>query len=150
VATRLGGRGRFCAGGRLPGWGGWNGANPAPAGGWPMGSEPVLALLREDGVQSPPAAPDVYLAHQGETADVLAGTGAEALRDAGLEGGVHCGGGSFKAQGEKADSRGAACAGIIGDDEAAASAATLKPLRGGAQQLVALADLAQQIFCLKN
>jgi len=150
VTTRLGAQGTICAGGRFDGLIGQIGGKPAPACGFAMGIERLLALLQEDGMQSPPAAPDVYLAHQGETADVLAGTVAEALRDAGLKVVLHCGGGSFKAQMKKADSSGAACAVIIGDDEAAASAATLKPLRGGAQQLVALADLAQQIFCLKN
>ena len=150
VTTRLGAQGTICAGGRFDGLIEQIGGKPAPACGFAMGIERLLALLQEDGMQSPPAVPDVYLAHQGEAADVLASTVAEALRDAGLKVVLHCGGGSFKAQMKKADSSGAACAVIIGDDEAATNAAMLKPLRGGAQQRVALADLAQQIVGLKN
>ena len=150
VTTRLGAQGTICAGGRFDGLIEQIGGKPAPACGFAMGIERLLALLQEDGMQNPPLPLDVYLVHQGEAADALASVTAEALRDAGLRVLLHCGGGSFKAQMKKADSSGAACAVIIGDDEAAASAATLKPLRGGAQQLVALADLAQQIFCLKN
>ena len=46
---------------------------------------------------------------------------------------------------KKADGSGAQCAIIVGDDEAAANAVTLKPLRGGEQERVALQDLQQKI-----
>ena len=145
VTTRLGAQGTICAGGRFDGLIEQIGGKPAPACGFAMGIERLLALLQEDGMQNPPLPPDVYLVHQGEAADALASVTAEALRDAGLRVLLHCGGGSFKAQMKKADSSGAACAVIIGDDEAAAGAATLKPLRGGEQQRVGGADLPQRI-----
>jgi len=145
VTTRLGAQGTICAGGRFDGLIEQIGGKPAPACGFAMGIERLLALLQEDGMQNPPLPPDVYLVHQGEAADALASVTAEALRDAGLRVLLHCGGGSFKAQMKKADSSGAACAVIIGDDEAAAGAATLKPLRGGEQQRVGVADLPQRI-----
>ena len=145
VTTRLGAQGTICAGGRFDGLIEQIGGKPAPACGFAMGIERLLALLQEDGMQNPPLPLDVYLVHQGGAADALASVTAEALRDAGLRVLLHCGGGSFKAQMKKADSSGAACAVIIGDDEAAAGAATLKPLRGGEQQRVGVADLPQRI-----
>ncbi|GAB1232535.1 histidine--tRNA ligase [Ferrigenium sp. UT5] len=146
VTTRLGAQGTICAGGRFDGLIGQIGGKPAPACGFAMGIERLLALLQDDGMSPPAAALHVYLVHQGEAADALASGVAETLRDAGLKVALHCGGGSFKAQMKKADGSGAACAVIIGDDEAVAHTATLKPLRGGGeQQRVAVAELPQRI-----
>jgi len=75
---------------------------------------------------------------------------AEQLRDAGLRVLLHCGGGSFKSQMKKADASNASCAVIIGDDEARAGMATLKPLRGGEQVKVALGELPGKINGLFN
>ncbi|MBI5918170.1 MAG: histidine--tRNA ligase [Nitrosomonadales bacterium] len=146
VTTRLGAQGTICAGGRYDGLVAQIGGKPAPACGFAMGVERLLALLQEDGMLNPPAPLDVYVVHQGEQASVFATLVAEALRDADLRVLLHCGGGSFKSQMKKADGSHAACAVIIGDDEAAAQEVTLKPLRGGGEQgRVALAGLAQQI-----
>jgi histidyl-tRNA synthetase len=145
VTTRLGAQGTICAGGRYDGLIEQIGGKPAPAMGFAMGVERLLALLQEDGMLNPPAPLDVYVVHQGEQAGAFATVAAEALRDAGLRVLLHCGGGSFKSQMKKADGSGAAVAVIIGDDEAAANEVTLKPLRGGEQGRVALAGLAQKI-----
>ncbi|MBI5658292.1 MAG: histidine--tRNA ligase [Nitrosomonadales bacterium] len=145
VTTRLGAQGTVCAGGRFDGLFGQLGGKPAPACGFAMGIERLLALLREDGMENPPAPLDVYLVHQGELADKLAGVAAEQLRDAGLRVLLHCGGGGFKSQMKKADASNACCAVIIGDDEARAGQATLKPLRGGEQVCVALGELPGRI-----
>jgi histidyl-tRNA synthetase len=147
VTTRLGAQGTICAGGRYDGLVEQIGGKPAPACGFAMGIERLLALLQEDGMKNPQAPLDVYLVHQGEQAGKLASTVAEQLRDADLKVVLHCGGGSFKSQMKKADGSGAACAVIIGDDEALAGQATLKPLRdgGGEQQRVALTELQQKI-----
>ena len=76
----------------------------------------------------------------------MAGVLAEQLRDAGLRVVLHCGGGSFKSQMKKADGSGARFALIIGDDEAQAGLATLKPLRGDGEQMkVAQTELSQVI-----
>jgi histidyl-tRNA synthetase len=145
VTTRLGAQGTICAGGRFDGLIEQIGGKPAPAMGFAMGVERLLALLQEDGM-TPPAAPlDVYVVHQGEQAQVLAWQAAELLRDAGARVLLHCGGGSFKSQMKKADASGAVCAVIVGDDEAAANAVTLKPLRGGEQEQVAMAALQDKI-----
>ncbi|BBE50380.1 Histidine--tRNA ligase [Ferriphaselus amnicola] len=148
VTTRLGAQGTICAGGRYDGLVAQIGGKPAPACGFAMGVERLLALMQEDGMQNPPMPLDVYLVHQGEQASAFATLVAEALRDADLRVLLHCGGGSFKSQMKKADSSGAVCAVIIGDDEAAANEVTLKPLRGGEQGKVALAVLAQKIKAL--
>ena len=146
VTTRLGAQGTICAGGRFDGLIEQIGGKSAPACGFAMGIERLLALLQEDGMQNPRAPLDVYLVHQGELAGELASSLAEQLRDAGLNVMLHCGGGSFKSQMKKADGSGALCAVIIGDDEAQAGQATLKPLRGGGEQArVALTELQQKI-----
>ncbi|MFH2135581.1 MAG: histidine--tRNA ligase [Pseudomonadota bacterium] len=145
VTTRLGAQGTICAGGRFDGLIEQIGGKPAPAMGFAMGVERLLALLQEDGMVPPAAALDVYVVHQGEQAQVLAWKAAEFLRDAGVRVLLHCGGGSFKSQMKKADSSGAVCAVIIGDDEAAANAVTLKPLRGGEQERVAMTELQGKI-----
>jgi histidyl-tRNA synthetase len=145
VTTRLGAQGTICAGGRFDGLIEQIGGKPQPACGFAMGIERLLALLQEDGMENPPAPLDVYLVHQGEQADGIAHVVAEQLRDAGLKVLLHCGGGSFKSQMKKADGSNAICAVIIGDDEAAAGDATLKPLRGGEQVRVALPELPHRI-----
>jgi histidyl-tRNA synthetase len=146
VTTRLGAQGTICAGGRYDGLIEQIGGKPAPACGFAMGIERLLALLQEDGMAAPLAPLEVYLVHQGEQAQGLAWRVAENLRDAGLKVLLHCGGGSFKSQMKKADASGAALAVIIGDDEAAADAVMLQPLRGGGeQQRVAVPVLVQKI-----
>jgi histidyl-tRNA synthetase len=145
VTTRLGAQGTICAGGRYDGLIEQIGGKPAPACGFAMGVERLLALMQEDGMQNPPAPLDVYVVHQGEQAQNLAWRMAEDLRDAGLRVLLHCGGGSFKSQMKKADASAAICALVIGDDEVAANAVMLKPLRGGEQQRVELNELQQKI-----
>lgn len=148
VATRLGAQGTICAGGRYDGLIEQIGGKPSAACGFAMGIERLLSLLQEDGKANPVAPLDVYLVHQGQLADAMAGMLAEQLRDAGLRVVLHCGGGSFKSQMKKADGSGAMCALIIGDDEAQLGQATLKPLRGGGEQVraaqVELAALIKQ------
>lgn len=137
VTTRLGAQGTICAGGRYDGLIEQIGGKPAPAIGFAMGVERLLALLQDDGVDFPREELDVYVVHQGELAGPYASQLAETLRDANLRVLLHCGGGSFKAQMKKADASGAAFALVIGDDEAQTKQVTVKPLRGGEQQRVA-------------
>jgi len=146
VVTRLGAQGTICAGGRYDGLIEQIGGKPAAACGFALGIERLLSLIQEDGKAFPFVSLDAYLVHQGELADSFAGTVAEQLRDKGLNVVLHCGGGSFKSQMKKADGSGAVCAIIIGDDEANAGQVTLKPLRGGGDQVrVAGAELPQEI-----
>ena len=145
VTDRLGAQGTVCAGGRYDGLVQQLGGKPAPACGYAMGVERLLALLVEVGVTPPADAPDVYLVNVGEAASRFAHVAAETLRDAGLDVVLHGGGGSFKSQMKKADASGARHAVIIGDDEAVAGEVTVKPLRGeGEQQRVALAAAVEK------
>ncbi len=135
VTTRLGAQGTVCAGGRYDSLVEQIGGKPAPACGYAMGVERLLALLQDQGFQPPTLAPDAYVIHAGDAASAMAPQVAEALRDAGLSAVLHCGGGSFKSQMKKADGSGARFALIIGDDEAAAGQVSLKPLREGGEQV---------------
>ncbi len=147
VTTRLGAQGTVCAGGRYDSLIEQIGGKPAPACGFAMGVERLLALMQEQAFVPPAEAPDAYVVHVGELADNIAHNVAERLRDEGLSTVLHCGGGSFKSQMKKADASGARYAVIIGDDEAQAGQASLKPLRGEGEQVrVAISELAEKLI----
>lgn len=129
VTDRLGAQGTVCAGGRYDGLITQLGGKAQPACGFAMGIERLLALWLEDRESSAQRAPDIFVAHHGEQAGRMAFKVAEELRSAGLTVLLHCGSASFKSQLKKADASGAELAVIIGEDEAAADAVTLKPLR---------------------
>lgn len=141
VTTRLGAQGTICAGGRYDGLVEQIGGKPSPATGFAMGVERLLALLLDDGMVLPKPQVDVYVVHQGELASRMASQVAEQLRDDNLSVLLHCGGGSFKSQMKKADSSGALVAVVIGDDEAQAGEVSVKPMQGGEQTRVGLANL---------
>jgi len=134
VTDQLGAQGTVCAGGRYDGLIEQLGGKPAPAAGFAMGIERLLALMEVAGTTLASPLPDAYIVHAGDTAQAFAWQVASALRGAGLAAVLHCGGGSFKSQMKKADASRARYAVIIGDDEAAAQQVTLKPLRGTAEQ----------------
>jgi histidyl-tRNA synthetase len=137
VTSRLGAQGTICAGGRYDGLVAQVGGKAAPACGFALGIERVLALLEEQGLRPQPPGADAYLVHQGEAAGRFAWMVAERMRDAGLHVTFHCGGGSFKSQMKKADASGARFAVIVGDDEAAAGRVSLKALRELKEQVQA-------------
>jgi histidyl-tRNA synthetase len=134
VTTSLGAQGTVCAGGRYDSLIEQIGGKPAPACGYAMGVERLLALIQEQGKPLPVLSPDVYLVHAGDAASAWAPLVAERLRDEGLAVVMHCGGGSFKSQMKKADASGARYAVIMGDDEAVANEVSLKPLREAGEQ----------------
>ncbi len=134
VTTQLGAQGTVCAGGRYDGLITQIGGKAAPAAGFAMGVERLIALMAGGSASMPPLAPDVYLVWSGEAAELHAWRVAESLRDAGVDVTLHAGGGSFKSQMKRADGSGARFAVIIGDDEAAAGQVTLKPLRDQQEQ----------------
>ncbi len=147
VTTRLGAQGTVCAGGRYDGLLAQIGGKPAPGAGFAMGVERLLALLAEGGVRAPQGGPDAYLVWSGAAAELHAWSVAERLRAAGVRLTMHCGGGSFKSQMKKADGSGARFAVIVGEDEAQAGQASLKPLREQSEQArVGVDDLAPLIL----
>jgi histidyl-tRNA synthetase len=87
---QLGAQGTVCGGGRYDGlisrrWA----ASPAPACGFAMGIERLLALWQDQGHKHEVVVPDAYMVHQGEAAAPLPSV-AEALRSAGFGGPAHC------------------------------------------------------------
>ncbi len=129
ITDRLGAQGTVCAGGRYDGLVEQVGGKPAPACGFAMGVERLLALMAESGAAVEAAVPDAYILRQGEAALPWGERVAEQMRDAGLTVILHCGGGSFKSQMKKADASGARYAVILGDDEAQSGLLSVKPLR---------------------
>ncbi len=136
VTDRLGAQGTVCAGGRYDGLVEQIGGKPAPACGFAMGVERLLALVADSGVALPVnTVADAYIVRQGDAATVYAEIVAERLRDAGLAVILHCGGGSFKSQMKKADASGARFAVLVGDDEAQAGVLSVKALRVEQEQV---------------
>jgi histidyl-tRNA synthetase len=151
VTTRLGAQGTVCAGGRYDGLLAQIGGKPAPGAGFAMGVERLLALLAEGGGRAPQGGPDAYLVWSGAAAELHAWSVAERLRAAGVRLTMHCGGGSFKSQMKKADGSGARFAVIVGDEEAQAGQASLKPLREQSEQArVGVDDLVPLILSARK
>jgi histidyl-tRNA synthetase len=146
ITDCLGAQGTVCAGGRYDGLVEQLGGKPAPACGFAMGVERLLALLAETGQTFAEPAPDAYIVNVGEAAGRFAQRAAETLRDAGLAVVLHGGGGSFKSQMKKADASGARHALIIGEDEAVAGELSIKPLRGGGEQRRVALDAAAMLL----
>jgi histidyl-tRNA synthetase len=143
VTGKLGAQGTVCGGGRYDGLFEQLGGKPYPAAGFAMGIERLIALMQDAGETAAPQI-DAYVVHQGERAAPLAFYAAEALRTAGFDVILHCGGGSFKAQMKRADASGAHYAVIIGDDEAASGEVSLKALREETPQQRVAADTAAE------
>jgi histidyl-tRNA synthetase len=143
VTDLLGSQGTVCGGGRYDGLIGQIGGKAAPAAGFAMGVERLLAVMEACDVPAASDAPHVYVVHQGDQASAMAPKVAEALRDAGLHVLMHCGGGGFKAQMRRADASGAIVAVIIGDDEAARGEVGVKTLREERPQAsIGMAEMA--------
>jgi histidyl-tRNA synthetase len=147
ITDQLGAQGTVCAGGRYDGLIEQIGGKPAPACGYAMGVERLLALMEGAGTTLADTPSDAYIIRVGQKAEGFGAQLAEQLRDAGLHVSLHCGGGSFKSQMKKADASGARFALIVGDDEAATGRVAIKPLRGGGGQR-SLAP-AEAIACLR-
>jgi histidyl-tRNA synthetase len=148
VTDKLGAQGTICAGGRYDGLIAQIGGKSAPACGFAMGVERILALMRESSTNEAHVVPDIYVVHQGDAATEFSWKVAELLRDQGFKVILHSGGGSFKAQMKKADASGARFAAIIGEDEVRAEQISIKPLREAAEQI--RTDLAEAVILLGN
>ena len=148
VTDQLGAQGTVCAGGRYDGLIEQLGGKPAPAAGFAMGIERLLALMDASGNAPATPVPDAYIVHVSDVAQTWAWQVAAALRAAGLAVVMHCGGGSFKSQMKKADASRARYAVILGENESASQHLTVKPLREMAEQV--RIDLAQTIDFLKK
>lgn len=129
VTDRLGAQGTVCGGGRYDGLIELLGGKPAPAVGFAIGIERLLDLWTQSAQTQVQPECQVYMIHQGDQAQRAAARVAENLRDAGLRVIVHAGSSGFKSQFKRADASGAQVAVILGGDELAANAASVKWLR---------------------
>lgn len=154
ITDKLGAQGTVAAGGRYDSLIEHLGGQPTRACGWAMGIERILGLLKEQQFMPETEDLDVYIVHQGEAASQQAFIIAEHLRDTGINVILHCNASnqatSFRFQLKHAVASGAAFAVILGEDEIASSAASVKPLRvcnvqiaGGEQQKVPMEDLTE-------
>jgi histidyl-tRNA synthetase len=140
VTTDLGAQGTVMGGGRYDGLVELMGG-PAMAGvGWAAGIERLAMLIHE-----PPAPPrPVALVPIGEAAEAFALRLAEDLRAHGV--GVDLGySGNLQRRLRRADRIGARAAVLLGEDELAKGAATVRDLDSGEQSEVALGDLAARL-----
>jgi len=129
ISPELGAQGTVCGGGRYDGLFAQLGGKPAPATGFAMGNERLLALLRDAGRNPAREAPHAYVLYQGEGTLEYAFALSEELRALGFRILLHAGGGGFKSQMKRADASGAAYALIVGEDELKAGDVAVKPLR---------------------
>ena len=147
ITDQLGSQGTVCGGGRYDYLIEQVGGKPAPAVGWALGLERVLALLEEQGVQLPEATPHAYAIVPEPNSLPLVLKHLRQLRALGVNVQMHAGSGegvgSMKTQFKKADSSGAAYALIFGTDELAQNTVSVKSLRdgGGAQRTESLEKL---------
>ena len=147
ITDQLGSQGTVCGGGRYDYLIEQVGGKPAPAVGWALGLERVLALLEEQGVQLPDATPDAYAIVPDASNLPLVLNYLRQLRALGVNVQMHAGSGegvgSMKSQFKKADTSGAAFALIFGADELGQNTVSVKPVRevGGAQRTESLANL---------
>jgi histidyl-tRNA synthetase len=143
VTTDLGAQGTVLAGGRYDGLVELMGGPAMPGVGWAAGIERLAMLIAEPATAARPIA----LVPLGEAAEQLALKLAEDLRDNGLA--VDLGySGNLARRMRRADRIGARAAVLIGDNELAQGAATVRDFDSGAQELVPLADLPGRLKML--
>lgn len=150
ISDSIGAQGTVCGGGRYDGLIELLGGKSAPAVGFAIGMERLLELYAQVNDVPAPAECDVYVVHQGDEAQRRAAGLAEEMRDAGLAVIVHAGASSFKAQFKRADASGARIAVILGADELAHGAASIKHLRGNFEAEQARVPFAKLVAVLKN
>jgi histidyl-tRNA synthetase len=143
VTTDLGAQGTVIGGGRYDGLVEVMGGPAMPGVGWAAGIERLALLIGDPPASSRPIA----LVPLGEAAEQLALKLAEDLRDTGLA--VDLGySGNLARRMRRADRIGARAAVLIGENELAQGAATVRDFDSGAQELVPLGELAARLKAL--
>ena len=148
VTDRLGSQGTVCAGGRYDYLIEQLGGKAAPAVGWALGVDRVLALVREQGAAEVVLPLDAYAVVAQTTALPMVLLTLQTLRNAGVSVQMHASAGnsvgSMKSQFKRADASGAHYALIFGDDELMQHRVTIKSLRDGVGTQISqsLADIA--------
>ena len=140
TTTALGAQGAVIAGGRYDGLIEAMGGRPTPGTGWAGGIDRLVMLLGDAPAKRRPVA----VIPVGEAAQARALALTLELRRAGfvVELGYR---GNLQRRLRRADKLGARCALLLGEDELAQGAATLRDLDTGAQSSVPLADVANRL-----
>lgn len=143
----LGAQSALGAGGRYDGLAEAVGSKgPVPAVGFAAGIERLFLALDAQGVALPEAPrPDAFVVALGDAAGPASVVLAERLRESGLRVETGLGGRSMKAQMKAADRSGARFAVVLGDDEIAAGAASVRDLAASVQETVGLDALAAYV-----
>lgn len=138
----LGAQSAVAGGGRYDGLVEEIGGSTTPAVGFALGMERVLLALEKQGLlpERDPAA-EVFVVALGEAAKIPAFRLLEELRGAGIRAMADYAGRSMKAQMKQADRSAARFAVILGEDEIRESVATLRDMKAGGQQKIAIDDL---------
>lgn len=139
----IGAQRTICGGGRYDGLIETIGGDSTPGIGFGLGIERLLIAMEAAGTSLPaPAVPDIFLAHIGPAAgkacEVLAGQ----LRRAGIAAETELLDRSVKAQMKYADKIGARYSAVLGDDELAEGAVTVRNMQSGESVKVSLSELA--------
>ncbi len=139
-------QGTIGAGGRYDGLVEILGGPPTAGVGFGSGIERILLALEDSGFQPPRAAPlDIYLVHRAQGSHRAAFRLAGELRRAGWSVLVGEAGRSIRAQLRSANAADARVTAIIGEDELARGAVTIKDMAGGEQTTIDAGDAAAEI-----
>ena len=137
VTEHAGAQNAVCGGGRYDHLIADIGGGGAPATGFAMGLERIIALLAERQLTPAEPVPDAYLVAVGSQAQVISHQFAEHLRSqlVDLKLVVDASAGNFKTKLKRADRSGARVALILGEDEARTGQIGVKRLRESGEQL---------------
>lgn len=141
----IGAQAALCGGGRYDGLAEDIGGPSTPGVGFGSGIERIALGMKEQGAEPTPAAPlPVYVAHFGGATKTAAVQLVFRLRAAGIGAQLAFARGnrSMKSQMREADRRGARYVLLVGENELADEMVAVKPLSGGEQTRVPLADAA--------
>jgi histidyl-tRNA synthetase len=140
----IGAQSALCGGGRYDGLAEDIGGPPTPGVGFGSGIERIILGMKEQGIEVAPAEPlPVLVAHFGGATKPAAVKLAQSLRAAGI--GARLAftrqSRSMKSQMREADRHAARFVLIVGEDELANGRVTVRPLAGGEQAQVSLAEI---------
>jgi histidyl-tRNA synthetase len=145
VSDQIGAQGTVCGGGRYDGMTEQFGGAPQPGIGFAMGMERFMLVLEQAGITlEEEGGCDLFLIPLGDAACKEAVRISNRLLDQGVKVQYDLLRRSVKAQMKYADKMGAACTMVLGDSELEEAAVTVKNMKNGEQQKVALADLSKE------
>jgi histidyl-tRNA synthetase len=141
-AAGIGAQSAVCGGGRYDGLAELLGGPPTPGVGFGSGLERIILVMKQLGAEVPPLpTPPAFLAHLGPQAKREALRLANALRQEGVGAWLSFGERGLRGQLREADKRGVRYAVILGEDELATGAATVRDMQAGEQMKVELTNL---------